>query len=217
MVTAGTLNAGTAGRHIVVFVQTIDTTGYKTVTSVVDTATNSGALCGSRYQTLYAATYYINTECWLIPITATNASDYVTANFNAVNGGGRLVVAQYSGMASSPHDTGYDPAGNTDSTSVYTTTTDDTAENNELLVAAFFSVAATSQTRSSSSPSVLDYPASDGTFCIASNLIATAGAGTVSVASTVNEANICLAKAFKSAAATSVLPVLMHQYRTRRQ
>lgn len=191
----------TSGNAIVVCVQTADTAAYRTVSGITDTAGNTYSLCGSRWQYRYAGAYYFNFEIWVALNITGHASNQITASYATANLGASILAGSWSGMATSgAYDTGYDPAGNVDATSVYTTTSDSTAEDNELVIGFFISSLATSQTKSSSSPSVLRYVSPNQGAGIADNVAATAGAFTVSVASTVNEDHFCFAKAFKQAA-----------------
>jgi hypothetical protein len=189
----------TAGNAIVVIAEIVDTTGYKTVTSITDTAGNNAkyTLCGSRYQFLFAATYYVNIEFWIALDVAANAANKVTVNYSTANQGVQISTGSWSGITS--HDTGYDPSGNVDATSPYATTPANTAENNELIIGGFFSLVGTSQTLSSSSPSVLrDVGNVSGIRAIAENAADIAGSFGVALASTINESWVCFAKAFKS-------------------
>ena len=216
-ITSSTGAAVSTGDAIVVFVTTISTAGYQTVSSITDTAGNNAkyALCGSRYQYLLSSTYYVNTECWVAPNITGHAANYITANYSTANAASYIMAGSWSGMAlSGAYDTGYDPAGNVDATSTYTTTADTTAEDNEIIIGFFLSLVATSQTKSSSSPSVLRYvaPEATQTRCIVDNVAEAAGSFSVSVASTVNEAHICFAKAFKQAAAGVTMPIFSYHY-----
>jgi hypothetical protein len=182
----------TTGNSIIVIVHRWGGTG--TPNGVTDTAGNTYAKCGSDMSSgSDLVAYYIAHN-----VTG-HANNVVTASWSANATYRRVIQLQYSGMhLTAAHDTGYNPAVASDTTSPLTTTSANTAENNEMVIGCFVDQDDVDTTFSNSSPSV--YRTSAGNDCgIADNAIASAGAGTVSVATNQSHTYACYAKAFKQA------------------
>lgn len=207
-----------AGNVILVAVATVSSSGYKTTTSIADTAGNTYTSLGS-YQVL--STHYHRLEIWAAYNITGNASNVITLTNSATGYLIRAIAVQYSGLAtSSTQDADYAPAGNTDTGSPYASTAANTAENDEMIFGAFLSVVTSAPTYSASSPSSLREQAGaiGSALGVADNHAATAGSNNVAVASGTTTSVYCLARAFKQAAAAgSSIPVFMRQYRARRQ
>ena len=207
-IAAAAINAS-AGNAIVVCISNYSSTP-RTVSSIADTAGNSYARMGDVYN---SGSFTV--ELWIAQNITGHATNVVTVTYSGAAGYRRAMVLQLSGVAlSNAHDATFAPAGNIDSTSVYTTTAANTAVDGEMIIGVYLDESG-GLTYSSSSPSVHRLSVSDGSA--ATNLIATAGSGSVSVTGNGNSAHWCYSKAIKpAAAASSILPVLMRQYRARR-
>ena len=185
-IAATAINA-TSGNAIVVCV--VNYTAGRYVTGVADTASNSYNRLGSTY-----TAGDLTIEFWLAMNITGHATNVVTATFSGNASYRRIHVLQFSGVAlTNAHDTDFAPAGNTDSDLTKTTTTDSTAVDGEMIVGIFFDDGGT--TFSNSSPSVSRLSTADSAS--ATNLIASAGNGDVSITVANDHFAWCYSKAIK--------------------
>lgn len=87
----------TTGNTIIVFVSNYTSGGYKTVSGVADTAGNTYTKCGGDY----GGDANQNNVCYVATNITGNASNVVTATFNAAATYRVISVLQYSGLATS--------------------------------------------------------------------------------------------------------------------
>jgi len=195
--------SATDGNAIIVAVVN-GSNAYRVTTSITDTAGNTYTLLAN-YQVF--STYYYRLELWAAYNITGHSSNVVTLTNPTTGYGIRAIATEISGLATTnTQDTGYTPAGNTDGTSPYTTTPANTAENDELVFGAHAGLGGAAHVFSASSPSVLFEKIEPATgMCLATtgNHIASAGSGSVSVASTVTSNVLNLARAFKQAGGAS--------------
>lgn len=181
------------GDHIAVGVGMY--TGSRTVSSMTDTAGNTYTYRGRVQNSPESG---VTIEIWDCVATAGHASNLITANFSSTQYT-RIVAVQSRGMDASQFDSGYTPAGNTDSSSPHATPAANTAGNDEVVMGFFWS--ANYPTFSNSNPSV-NRVVLESDFVFATNEAAAQGSWNVGVAANpTTYPTGCFARAFKVAAA----------------
>jgi hypothetical protein len=199
----------TAGNAIVVWTGNSAAEG---VSGVADTAGNTYAKIGGAWSYLS----YSN-ECWLALNVTGHATNVVRVTFTSSVSDAFVGVQQYSGVAtSSAHDTGYTPAQGEDTSTPYVTGSDSTAENNEIILGLIYNTS----TETNFSNGTGTIRANElNVWVLLDRAAATAGAFTIDVAGDSSvSTHLCLAVALKqAAAAASIVPLLISQYRLRRQ
>jgi hypothetical protein len=191
--TAGLSVSG--GNSIVVSVHAGDCNG--SVTGITDTAGNTYNRLGDEWSNDEGLTYTSKYSIWIAVNITGNASNVITAAFaSAVYP--RICAMQLSGVDnSSPHDTGFNPAGVADdSTDPYTAGSGNTAIAGEWIVGHFGAENGGPFTDSSPSVVRVNTAGSWSDSCLASNLISSAGSGSVSASGATGPVN-CYSKAIK--------------------
>jgi hypothetical protein len=129
-----------------------------------------------------------------------HASNVVTVTFPSSTYP-RLCVAHLLGVAKSgAHDTGFAPAGNYDTSSPFTTTAGTTKNDGEWIFGIYDGIGTGPYANSSPSVVRVNIAGSYSDFCLATNLISSAGSGSVSAAdgNTIGQA-VCYSKALRPA------------------
>lgn len=209
-VAASAINAAT-GNLIVVFVSGYATYPNAAVSGVADTAGNTYTKAGSD---LAGLDINQRLSCWYASNVTANASNVVTATYEASSTFRAILVVQYSGIdTASPYDTQGARTYESSTTTTHTTASATNAVASALCIG-FFVVYDAAYAMSVSGANNLRV-SSANLYAAVDQIVASSGSQAATLlTATANKATTCM-WIFSGAASTTVVPVFLNQYRQR--